>query len=67
MMQLPDTIATYEEVAEALGMTRSGARRLEQRALRKLKRALSRKMLTFDDLLPTHTQYERGTEWDTEE
>ena len=66
MIQTPDTLATYEEVAEALGMTRSGARRLEQRALRKLKRALSRKGLVFEDLLPTHTQYEGDTQWDTE-
>jgi len=54
-----DTLHTYEEIALELGMTRSAVRKIEQRALRKLGKALRAKGLTFDDLLPTQETFER--------
>jgi DNA-directed RNA polymerase sigma subunit (sigma70/sigma32) len=57
-LDLAAPVATYEEIAEEMGMTRSGVRKLEQRALRKLHKALHDKGMSFDDLLPTHTHFE---------
>ena len=54
-----DPIHTYEEIATALGVTRSAARKIEQRALRKLKRALNARGMSFEDLLPTETSFYR--------
>jgi DNA-directed RNA polymerase sigma subunit (sigma70/sigma32) len=60
---------TYEEIAEEMGMTRSGVRKLEQRALRKVRRELDKRGMSFDDLLPTHTHYEpeEASTWGTQE
>ena len=52
-----EPLHTYEEIAQALGMSRSGVRAMEQRALRKLKKALTAKGLQFDDLLPTQGEH----------
>jgi DNA-directed RNA polymerase sigma subunit (sigma70/sigma32) len=61
-------IYTYEEIAEDMGMTRSGVRKLEQRALRKVKKALDKRGMTLDDILPTETHFEpEQTPWDTAE
>jgi DNA-directed RNA polymerase sigma subunit (sigma70/sigma32) len=61
-------IYTYEEIAEEMGMTRSGVRKLEQRALRKVRRELDKRGMSFDDLLPTETHFEpQGATWDTTE
>jgi transcriptional regulator len=66
MIDLGAPIATYEEIAQELDMTRSGVRKLEQRALRKLRRELSKRNMSFEDLLPTNTQFEReDAGWDT--
>ncbi len=54
-----EPMATYEEIGEAIGMSGSAVRKIEQRALRKLKRALARKGLTFEDLIPTTEQFDR--------
>ncbi len=54
-----EVMATYEEIAEALGMTRSAVRKVEQRALRKLHRALKQRGMSFEDLLPTEELFER--------
>lgn len=59
------TFATYEEIAEELGMTRSGVRKIEQRALRKLKRALDKRGMSLDDILPSTTHFDGETPWDT--
>jgi DNA-directed RNA polymerase sigma subunit (sigma70/sigma32) len=59
---------TYDEIATELGMTRSGVRKLEQRALRKVKKALDKRGMTLDDILPTTTHFEpEQTPWDTAE
>jgi len=58
-----EPLHTYEEIAQEMGMTRSGARKMEQRALRKLKKALAERGMGFEDLLPTQEQhFEREVE-----
>ena len=42
---------TYEEIAQELGVTRSAARKIEQRALRKLRKALKDRGLTLSDYI----------------
>ena len=54
-----EALATYEEIGLELNLTRSAVRKVEQRALRKLHRALKRKGMTFADLLPTQEAFER--------
>jgi DNA-directed RNA polymerase sigma subunit (sigma70/sigma32) len=54
-----ETLATYEEIGLELDLTRSAVRKIEQRALRKLQKALQAKGLDFDSLLPTETPFER--------
>ena len=54
-----ETMATYDEIGAAMDLTRSAVRKIEQRALRKLKRALADKGMTFADLLPTQEAFER--------
>ena len=44
-------VHTYEEIAKELGVTRSAARKIEQRALRKLRKALKEKGLTLGDYI----------------
>ena len=44
-------VHTYEEIAQELGVTRSAARKIEQRALRKLKRALEAEGKTLSDYI----------------
>lgn len=57
-MRVPiETMATYEEIAQDMGLTRSAVRKIEQRALRKLKSALADRGMSFDDLLPTEQQF----------
>jgi hypothetical protein len=49
-------------------MTPSGVRKLEQRALRKVRKELSKRGMTLDDILPTETHFEpEQTPWDTSE
>ena len=45
------TMATYAEIAAELGVTRSAARKIEQRALRKLRKALKEQGLTLADYI----------------
>jgi DNA-directed RNA polymerase sigma subunit (sigma70/sigma32) len=52
-------LATYEEIATEMGLTRSAVRKIEQRALRKLQKALADKGMDFEALLPTTEQFER--------
>ena len=54
-----EPVATYEEIGIAIGMTGSAVRKIEQRALRKLHRALKRRGMTFEDLIPTTEQFDR--------
>jgi DNA-directed RNA polymerase sigma subunit (sigma70/sigma32) len=62
------TQATYEEIAKEMDMTPSGVRKLEQRALRKVRKELSKRGMTLDDILPTETHFEpEQTPWDTPE
>jgi len=49
--QTPARVHTYEEIAQELGITRSAARKIEQRALRKLKKSLADKGLTLSDYI----------------
>jgi predicted transcriptional regulator len=56
LVQGPETY-TYEEIAQELGMTRSGVRKLEQRALRKLRRGLEDRGYTLEDILPEPEVY----------
>ena len=42
-------VYTYAEIAKELGVTRSAARKIEQRAIQKLRRALKAKGLTLQD------------------
>lgn len=42
---------TYEEIGQRLGLTRSAVYKIEQRALQKLRRALTEKGLSFEDLV----------------
>jgi DNA-directed RNA polymerase sigma subunit (sigma70/sigma32) len=44
-------VHTYEEIAQELGITRSAARKIEQRALRKLRKALEDKGQTLSDYI----------------
>lgn len=44
-------VHTYEEIAAALGVTRSAARKIEQRALQKLRAALKEKGLSLSDYI----------------
>ena len=54
-----EVMATYEEIAAEMGLTRSAVRKIEQRALRKLHMALEDKGLSFADLLPTEEPFTR--------
>ncbi|WP_412852371.1 sigma factor-like helix-turn-helix DNA-binding protein [Ectothiorhodospira shaposhnikovii] len=49
----PDREVTLDDVARELGISRECARQIEVRALRKLRRALERRGVSADDLLPT--------------
>jgi predicted transcriptional regulator len=61
-------IYTYEEIAEELGITRSAVRKIEQRAMRKVRKALKRKGMTLDDLIPDDTHFEpESIPWDISE
>jgi len=42
-------VHTYAEIARELGVTRSAARKIEQRAIQKLRKALKAKGLTLQD------------------
>lgn len=44
-------VHTYEEIAQELGITRSAARKIEQRALRKLRKALTARGLDLSDYI----------------
>jgi hypothetical protein len=55
----PDKHASLKEVAATLGISVEAARKIEIRALRKLRCALEAKGLTADDLMP-----EPGTDRD---
>ena len=60
MMKLNiEVLATYEEIGLELDLTRSAVRKIEQRALRKLQKALQGKGLDFESLLPTETTFDR--------
>ena len=54
-----ETMATYDEIGATMNLTRSAVRKIEQRALRKLHKALKAKGMTFVDLLPTQEAFER--------
>ena len=54
-----EILHTYEEIAAELSMTRSAVRKIEQRALRKLGKALRAKGMSFEDLIPTEEIFER--------
>lgn len=60
---------TYEEIALEMGLTKSSVRRIEQRALRKLRKALESKGMVLSDLIPTdtHNEPEDVGRWDTSE
>ncbi len=47
----PARTHTYEEIAQELGITRSAVRKIEQRALRKVRKALKEKGIELDDLI----------------
>jgi DNA-directed RNA polymerase sigma subunit (sigma70/sigma32) len=51
-------IYSYTEIGEELGLTCGAVRKIEQRALRKVRKALRRRGMTFEDLLPTETHHE---------
>ena len=42
-------VATYEEVAQEMGLTKASVRRIEQRALRKAQRILKKKGYSMED------------------
>ncbi len=42
---------TYEEIGTEMGLTRSAVYKIEQRALQKLRRALSERGMSFEDLV----------------
>ncbi len=42
---------TYEEIAYEMDLTRSAVYKIEQRALRKLRRALAERGISFEDLV----------------
>jgi len=44
-------VHTYAEIAKELGVTRSAARKIEQRALRKLRKALKERGEVLSDYL----------------
>lgn len=60
---------TYEEIALELGLTKSSVRKIEQRALRKLRKALESRGMVLSDLIPTdtHNEPEDVGQWDTSE
>lgn len=60
---------TYEEIAVEMGLTKSAVRKIEQRALRKLRKALESKGMVLSDLTPTdtHNEPEDVGRWDTSE
>ena len=47
----PTRTYTYDEIAKELGVTRSAVHKIEQRALRKLRKALKEKGIELDDLI----------------
>jgi DNA-directed RNA polymerase sigma subunit (sigma70/sigma32) len=60
-------IYTYEEIATELGISVSGVRKIEQQALRKIKKELKWRGMTLDDMLPSDTHHDGETPWDTQE
>ena len=54
-----EVMASYEEIAQEMGLTKSAVRKIEHRALRKLRKALEERGMTFSDLLPSEEQFTR--------
>lgn len=62
---------SYEQIAQQLGLSKSSVRRIEQRALRKIRRRLEGSGYTLEDMLGTqpnntHTTIEEAGQWDTD-
>jgi len=63
---------SYEQIAQRLGLSKSSVRRIEQRALRKIRRRLEGSGYTLEDMLGTqpdntHHTIEDAGQWDTDE
>ena len=59
----PDREVTLDDVARELGISHECARQIEARALRKLRRALERRGVSADDLLPILSDDWGITDW----